>query len=417
MQFIKIIFLLLISFVVSCQPAPTKPVTKQNYLSFDDGIQQLANGLLTKLQQRKSFLSTGISSVVMNPFLDIDTGQVLQVSLDIERLFIEETKHFEQLFVSRITPEKLVEAQYILNGTIKYKADKTLPGEKHYQISAAIVDLKTKTIVTNGTVWIASSGLNYQPTPSYEDNPIYLKGKLLKHTLRTVENPIGSLVDDDYYIFIATNALLVAAQTAYDKKNYELADRMFKEVTERSNGNIIEAYGGLYAVAFKTGDLEKAEENFSQMVAIGVENGSLPVKFLFQPHLTEFLDIPEIRQQYALWLRQISLYFKNNPDKCVEIIGHTSLYGIYENNKRLSKRRADKIQEVMRQTFPGIVQRSTTIGMGPDKTIVGTKPDSADNAIDRRVEFKIVDCVFSDQLSVISYQLSVISYKLSGVQT
>jgi outer membrane protein OmpA-like peptidoglycan-associated protein len=47
----------------------------------------------------------------------------------------------------------------------------------------------------------------------------------------------------------------------------------------------------------------------------------------------------------------------------------------------------------MSDTFPEIIHRSKTIGMGPDETIVGSEPDSAENAIDRRVEFKIIDCV------------------------
>jgi len=399
MQFIKIILVFFISLIISCQPVPTKTVIAPNYRSFDDGIGQLANDLLNQLQRKKSLLSRDISLVVMNPFLDVDSGQVLQVSLDIEAKLIEETKHFEQFFVSRITPKKLVKAQYILNGTIQYEANKTTPGKKHYQISAAIIDLDTKIVVTKGTVNIVSPGLNYQPTPSYEDNPIYVKSKLLEHTIRTVKSSVGTQVHDDYYTFIATNALLVAAQTAYDNKDYPLAIRMFEEVTERPNGRMIEAYGGLYAVAFKLGDLAVAEKSFGQMVVLGIEKGKLPVKLLFQPKLTEFLEIPELRQQYTLWLRQISLYLKNHSDKCVQIIGHTSQYGTYEYNKQLSKQRADKIKELMSDTFPEIIHRSKTIGMGSDETIVGSKPDSAENAIDRRVEFKIIDCAGAQSFS------------------
>jgi outer membrane protein OmpA-like peptidoglycan-associated protein len=395
LSFTKKIFLVIfISLIVSCQSVPVETVrTQTHYLSYDDGMVKLANGLLNQLPPKKSPLNPDICLIVMNPFLDRDTGQVLQASLDIEAKLIQETKRFEPFLVNRITPKKLVNAQYILNGTIKYDASKTIPGQKHYQISAAIVDLESKTIVTKASVKIVSLGLNYQPTPSYEDNPIYVKSKLLEHTLRTVQSSVGTQVHNDYYTFIATHALLVAAQTAYDNKNYRLAIHMFQEVTERPNGRIIEAYGGVYATAFKLGDLTMAEKSFGQMIVLGIEKGQLPVKLLFESDLTDFLPIPELRQQYALWLRQISLYLKNDSDKCVNIIGHTSRYGAYEYNKRLSKRRADKIQELMSQTFPEIIHRSKTIGMGSDQTIVGTEPDSAENAIDRRVEFKIIDCV------------------------
>ena len=135
-----------------------------------------------------------------------------------------------------------------------------------------------------------------------------------------------------------------------------------------------------------------AEENFGKMVEVGVAEENLPIKLLFQSDLTDFLEVPTLRQQYEIWLRQIGLYLKSHSNKCVYITGHTSVYGVYDYNKRLSKRRAERIQQIMSQTFAGISQRAETIGKGPDEVIVGTTPDSAENAIDRRVEFKIVDC-------------------------
>ncbi len=137
------------------------------------------------------------------------------------------------------------------------------------------------------------------------------------------------------------------------------------------------------------------------MIAIGIEESSLPIKFFFQSNLTEFLEIPELKQQYAIWVRQISLYFKHHQKKCVDIVGHSSKYGKYGYNKQLSKKRAKKIQLLMSQTFLDIAHQSKTIGKGSDEIIVGTIPDSNENAIDRRVEFKITDCehVFFENLS------------------
>ncbi|MDM8558904.1 OmpA family protein [Candidatus Parabeggiatoa sp. HSG14] len=399
MRFIKqlnqfIVLLLSTSLLISCQLFPSQVAVRQSYLEFDEGISQLANSLMIKLQKKQGFFS-GSETVLLNPFLDIDNGQVLQVSLEIEKLIIEEThKHFKNLKISRITPEKLATAQYILNGLIKYEAQKINELNKYYQVSISIVDLKKNTIATAGTVWISSEGLDYQPTPSYEDNPMYIKGKLLEHVIKITQSQVGAKVDADYYAFIKTKALLVAAQTAYDNKNYELAHHLSKKVVERENGKIIEAYGNLYIAAFKLGYLEEAEKNFGQMIAIGIDKSSLPIKFLFQSNLTEFLEVPKLKQQYAIWVRQISLYFKNHPKKCVDIVGHSSKYGKYDYNKQLSKKRAKKIQLLMSQTFPDIAHQSKTIGKGSDEIIVGTIPDSTENAIDRRVEFKIIDCEF-----------------------
>ncbi|EDN68887.1 conserved hypothetical protein [Beggiatoa sp. PS] len=385
---------------------PTETITKQAYLSYEEGIHQLSHGLLTKLQQKQGLLSD-TATLVFNPFLDVDSGQILQVSLDIEEKFFEETgKHFKNFNISRLTLSKLKTANYIVNGIIKYESKKS-SAKKHYQISASIVDLTTKTIVTNGTVWIVSSGLDYKPTASYEDNPMYIKGKLIEYLLKTVQSPVGTQVDFKHskdskedkadkdtkdFNFIEIKARLVEAQTAYDNGNYEQARLMFKEILNQPDGKIIEAYGGLYATNIKLGSLEEAEQNFGNMVAVAVETRSLPIKFLFQSQMRDLLEVPTLRQQYAIWLRQMGLYFKNHPNHCVNIIGHTSQYGIYDFNKELSKRRAERIQFIMAQTFSGIFEHSSTIGKGPDETIVGTVPDSAENAIDRRVEFQITDC-------------------------
>jgi outer membrane protein OmpA-like peptidoglycan-associated protein len=384
--------------LISCQPAlQSNMLANQRYLAFEPAIDQLSHGLMNKLQQRRGFFS-GKQRIVFNPFLDVDNGQVLQVSLQIEHLFFQQVRdQFKNFTISRLTPANLKEADYIVNGLIKYQAnrfqtDKESAQKKYYRISASIIDLKTKTIVTQGIAWVVSSGLDYNPTPSYEDNPMYVKGKMLQYIENAVESPIGTQVDTDYYVFIETKALLVEAQTAYDNGNYGMARQLFEKILDRPGGEIIEVYGGLYTTYFKLGDLVAAEENFGKMVEVGVAEKNLPIKLLFQSNLTEFLEIPTLRQQYEIWLRQISLYLKSHSNKCVYITGHTSIYGVYDYNKRLSKYRAEKIQEIMSQTFAGINQRAETIGKGPDEVIVGTTPDSAENAIDRRVEFKIVDC-------------------------
>lgn len=387
------IFLFSIHFLVSCQLIPTKPA----YLEFDEGIRQLSNGLLTELIKK---VKPDLMVAVVNPFLDSDSGQVLQASFDIEALLINEAhKQFQFINISRLTSANLRNAQYIINGVIKYQGNNTTLAKKLYQVSASIVDLKTKTIVTNGTVWIASAQLNYQPMPSYEDNPMYIKGKRLKSITKTVESPIGTQVDADYYKLTEINAQLVTAQSAYDNGNYKLAHQLFKQLIQQPEGQMIETYGGLYAASFKLGNYREAERHFTKMILIGVENGNIPIKLLFKSNLTEFLKIPELQQQYALWLRQISLYFKNHSQHCVNIIGHTSRSGEDDYNKNLSKQRANIIQDQMRQIFQDIIYRSKTIGKGWTETIVGTVPDSFENAIDRRVEFKIVDCDGTDDFS------------------
>ena len=383
----RLIILLITIILSSCLSTPTK---KSNYLEFTTGINQLVNNLLSDLQRFQLFQDT--NTIVLNPFLDVDNGQIIETSLDIEKLIISEVKsNFQNINIARISPQTLTNAKYVLNGIIAYEANKSNK-IKHYKISASIIDLATNSIVTNHTVYIQSSGLNYKPTPSYQDNPMYFKGKTLQNIISSVKSSVGSKVDTDYYSFIEIKALLITAQTAYDNRKYKQAYKLFKNILKKQGGKIIETYGGLYSVAFKLGKLKEAENNFGKMVDIGMQQGTLPVKFLFKTDLTNFLNIPELKQQYNIWIKQISKYLRINSDKCIHIVGHTSTSGSYKYNKVLSKSRANNIQKRMSKIFSGIMQRSKTIGKGSDDVIIGTKPDSNENAIDRRVEFKIVDC-------------------------
>ncbi len=383
----RLIILLITIILSSCLSTPTR---KSNYLEFTTGINQLVNNLLSDLQRFQLFQDT--NTIVLNPFLDVDNGQIIEASLDIEKLIISEVKsNFQNINIARISPQTLTNAKYVLNGIIVYEANKSNK-IKHYKISASIIDLATNSIVTNHTVYIQSSGLNYKPTPSYQDNPMYFKGKTLQNIISSVKSSVGSKVDTDYYSFIEIKALLITAQTAYDNRKYKQAYKLFKNILKKQGGKIIETYGGLYSVAFKLGKLKEAENNFGKMVDIGMQQGTLPVKFLFKTDLTNFLNIPELKQQYNIWLQQISKYLRINSDKCIHIVGHTSTSGSYKYNKVLSKSRANNIQKRMSKIFSGIMQRSKTIGKGSDEVIIGTKPDSNENAIDRRVEFKIVDC-------------------------
>lgn len=401
-----IFFLLSIPLLVSCQ----LPVRSSNvpYLELNEAVQQLTNRLMLTLQGPLAVLNQltpqGTLSVlnpltpktlIFNPFVEVDGGQIIQASLDIENLFVKEVQRkFNQFKVKRISKENLLAADYIMNGIIKYQAPHSGASsrQKYYLLIACIVDLKTKKVIAQEEIGIAGI-LNYAPTPSYRDNPLFfIKDRLLQNFIQIVESPVGTFVGNHFYTFIETKSLIVEAQSAYDEENYLLARQLFKKALEQTDGNRMETYGGLYITHYRLGDIEEAEKNFDQLIILAAQEGNLPTKLLFEHDSTEFLNNQELRKQYALWIKRISLYFKENPSQCVIIIGHTSRYGEYQYNKILSKQRAENIRHLMVQIFPGMMGRSKIAGIGSDETIVGTTPDSIENAIDRRVEFKVSPC-------------------------
>ena len=92
-----------------------------------------------------------------------------------------------------------------------------------------------------------------------------------------------------------------------------------------------------------------------------------------------------------MWLHEIA---KASADArvCMDIIGHTSHTGPVAYNETLSMQRARYIRQRLIGESTVLSERTTPSGRGFRENIIGSGTDDAVDALDRRVEFKIVDC-------------------------
>ena len=77
---------------------------------------------------------------------------------------------------------------------------------------------------------------------------------------------------------------------------------------------------------------------------------------------------------------------------CMDLVGHTSLTGSAAFNDKLSQQRAGVVKERLEAATAALRGRLAAHGKGSAEPLVGTGTDDARDALDRRVEFKIVDC-------------------------
>ena len=61
-------------------------------------------------------------------------------------------------------------------------------------------------------------------------------------------------------------------------------------------------------------------------------------------------------------------------------------------NERLSLRRAEYVMQRLQEEAPQLGSRMIANGMGSRANIVGTGSDDVTDAVDRRVEFRALDC-------------------------
>ena len=72
--------------------------------------------------------------------------------------------------------------------------------------------------------------------------------------------------------------------------------------------------------------------------------------------------------------------------------GHTSPTGPEPLNERLSLLRAEFVKARLEGAAPKLAKRMIANGVGSRQTMVGTGRDDASDALDRRVEFKVIGC-------------------------
>ncbi len=94
---------------------------------------------------------------------------------------------------------------------------------------------------------------------------------------------------------------------------------------------------------------------------------------------------------YPVWLKTIARQASAG-SKCLEVTGHTSPTGPEPLNERLSLLRAEYVKSRLEGASPSLARRMIANGVGSAQTMVGTGRDDASDALDRRVEFKVIGC-------------------------
>jgi outer membrane protein OmpA-like peptidoglycan-associated protein len=329
-------------------------------------------------------------AVVIDPMLDTTTGQqTIATTLLEQRVTGRMTVKFDQFDFLTFQPSNLARAQYLLTGTLT-----RLPGSpprKTLRISLALTDMKTGAIVAHATSLARDDGVDHTGLRYYKDSPVLLKDKVIEGYYRTTDTPAGGKADGYYMERIAAASMIREATDLYNAERYQEALGQYRNALATPEGEQLRTLSGIYLTSVKLGKTADAEKAFAGVVALGLAYNELGVKFLFNPGSVEFWSDPKISGAYPMWLRQIARE-SANANACLEVVGHTSHSGAAPANEQLSLRRAAVIRQRLVTEVAALGPRTRATGMGFRQNIVGSGTDDAFDALDRRVEFKIVPC-------------------------
>lgn len=366
-----------------------------NELPFDQAVAVATDGLVKQTQNLPAFLAKVEAKLVkkgvlVDPMIDASSGQQTGVTRQLEQLVTDRLRSdYTQFDMLPFQAANLAKAQYLLTGTTsRVLSDKP---SNAFNINLAITDLKTGNVIAQSTARSRDQGLDATPTPYYRDSPVLVKDKVVEGYIRTSETPPGKAADLAYFERVATAPMVNDATNAYNNERYQDALTLYSSAASTPAGEQIRVLNGIYLANWKLGKTGEAEDAFGKVVALGIVNHSLGVKFLFNPGTTDFWSDPKVSGPYGFWLRQIARQAAA-ARACMNVVGHTSRTGSEAVNDRLSQQRATYIKQRLETESSELAGRIKANGMGFHQNIVGTGTDDARDALDRRVEFKVAGC-------------------------
>ena len=373
---------------VAAPPAPP-PV-----LPLEDALLSAANSLF-------STASTTLGAppaqrlVVIDPLVDgvshIQTVTTQSFEAKIQGLVRAKYPGFNAQPFSRAT---VGQAPIVLVGTFTAIDLKNQTGaaREAFRICLALADLKSGLIVAKGVARAKIEGVDLTPLPHLQDAPAWTKDPAVDAYVRTCQaTKPGDRIDPAYLDGILAASLIAEASDLFDGGRYQQAIEVYRSALATPKGDQLRVHNGIYSASWKLGRRADAERAFGEAVRVGLANNRLGVKFLFRPGTTEFVTDPRLSAPYPMWMSQIAQR-AGAQAACLQVVGHTSPTGPEPLNERLSVLRAENVKNRLERESPQLKGRVIASGVGSREKLVGTGTDDVRDALDRRVEFKVLPC-------------------------
>jgi len=370
-------------------PGSPTPAAPPPVLPFDEAVLRAATSLLSNAPA-----GAARAPLVIDPLIDGVTGVQTQASRAMgARLAGLIRERYNQFDVQPFNATTVAQSPLVLVGTFTgvNKERKTEGRREAYRICLALADLKTGKLVSKGLAFAAADGVDTTPTAYFRDNPVWSDDPATAGYIRTCQGTkAGDAIHPQYIERLAAAAWLSEAIDAYNAGKYAQALTYYEGAAKLPAGQQLRTYSGLYLTNLKLGKQKNAMQAFGQIVDHGLEQKKLGVKFLFRPGSTAW-GADSSTKLYPLWLTEVAQR-SGQRNACLEVTGHTSPSGPEPLNERLSLLRAEYVKTEIERRAPNLAKRVIASGAGSRESLVGNGKDDASDALDRRVEFKVIGC-------------------------
>ena len=363
-------------------------------IRFEDAVTRAGRQLFRDAQ---ATLGTEPRLLVVDPLIVANTGgQTFSTEKMGENLEALAKKDFRSYAVTPLTRNTLATKPLLLIGTLTpVNIERSIDTQPDaFRVWLTLIDLRTGKVVAKALDRATMDSVNPEPLPFYRDSPTWHKDKTIMGYINSCQlnTKVGDPADADYLARLPAAAVINEATLAYDDGKVPVANRLYREAQPIADPGDLRVLNGIYITSWQLGQKEQAREAFGKSVTSGLELKRLPVKLLFQPGGTGFNAAGDLPQQYKIWISTLAAE-AGKADACVRVVGHTSRSGNARANEALSRRRAEVVQKMLERDNRSLASKLTASGVGSKEALVGIGSDDQRDAIDRRVEFRVVDCV------------------------
>jgi outer membrane protein OmpA-like peptidoglycan-associated protein len=379
-------------------PAPA-PVAANTFVApapvkFEDAITRAGQQLFSQAAPQ---VGTESRVLVIDPLIDANTGAqtVSTVKMGEQLESIAKSRN-ARWAVRPLTREALAQKPLLLIGTLTpvtvERSVDTVPDA--FRVWLTLIDLRSGKVIAKQLDRATVDSVNPEPLKYYADSPTWHKDKTVLGYINScqINTKIGDPADPEYLARLPAAAVVNEAILAYDGGKIPLANKLYKEAEPLADPGDLRVLNGLYITSWQLGQRDAARDAFGKLVESGLEQKRLPVKLLFQPGKTQFNTIGDLPQQYTMWIASLAQK-AGKTDSCVRIVGHTSRTGSARANEVLSRQRAEAVQRMLERDNRAVAAKLSAAGVGSREALIGLGTDDIRDALDRRVEFRVVDCV------------------------
>ena len=391
--------------VVACA-TPQRPAPPTTELAWEPGTAFVVDDLLIQARKLPQFArakvlinkvitavdgsASGKPVIVLDAVVDGISGQQTASTRVLDaRLLQHATAGFDQFVIVPVAAHQLQRAKFVATGTLTII--NRAGGFTSYRIHLSLTELSTGLVVAQSTVRIKAKGVDATPTRFFRDSPSLTKDQVIEGQIRTAQTATGMAADKVYLERLPVSALISDAAKLYESGDYIEAIRYYEAAAARPDQRQMRALVGIYLSNVQLGRTDAAATTFGRVVALGLATNNLAVKFLFKPGTTDFVSDTRVSGPYAMWLKQLTQELIASKS-CLVIVGHTSRTGSEALNDRLSLQRAASIQKRLEDIAPEASDKVQLLGMGFRENLIGSGTDDQQDALDRRVEFKVRPC-------------------------